>query len=187
MTLCVYTEMTSSSPLQEIQNAAQEVQRVLDSLSFPSGKGGIVEPVAIDEGNTTSKPCRVYTHGQERPEWAIHGCPGNGHRNKVILTPQLPASERPPTKQWGSKIRQNGSGFSCIHHECQQYNNIFPKKSAAQQHAKKHYPPEYRCSDCDGEWFLKTEYNYHFLIPCPKCQKLYMKTSLAAHIKNCKH
>jgi hypothetical protein len=185
--------MSSISPLQEITRVAQEVQRVLDTINFPSDEVQ-VETIPEDEEAEAQieevmvcKPCRVYTHGQERPEWAIHGCSGNGHRNKVILEPQLPDSEKPATKQWGSKIRQNGNGFSCIHEECQQYKKIFPKKSAAQQHARKHYPPEYKCSDCDGEWYLKSEYNYHFLIPCPKCQKLYMKTSLAAHIKKCNH
>ena len=174
-----------SSPLQEIINVAQEIQRELGSLPILNrGDRVIVEPVVVEEV-VSCKPCRVYTHGQEKPEWAIHGCSGNGHRNKVILTPQLPASEKP--KVWGSKIRQNGSGFSCIHPECQQYDKIFPKKQGAQQHARKHYPAEYKCQDCDGEWYLKTEYNYHFLKPCPKCQKLYMKTSLAAHIKNCNH
>jgi hypothetical protein len=176
-----------SSSLQEIRNAAQEIQRELESLPILNGNDRvIVEPLVVEEV-VSCKPCRVYTHGQEKPEWAIHGCSGNGHRNKVILTPQLPSSERPLAKQWGSKIRQNGNGFSCIHPECQQYEHIFPKKSAAQQHARKHYPPEYKCQDCNGEWYLKTEYNYHFLKPCPKCQKLYMKTSLAAHIKNCNH
>lgn len=179
-------KMSSHSSLQEIRIAAQEVQRVLGSLSFPSEKGVIVEPDVVEEV-VTCKPCRVYTHGQEKPEWAIHGCSGNGHRNKVILEPQLPDSEKPKTKQWGSKIRQNGSGFSCIHPECQQYDNIFPKKSAAQQHAKKHYPPEYKCQDCNGKWYLKTEYNQHFLIPCPHCDKLFMKGSLPGHKKNCKH
>ena len=223
-----------SSPLQEIIKTAQEIQRDLETLSLPSGKGVIVEPglnntflsvdytskasdtgeqlindaqlaaglqasldrpglpnldeaepeaVVIEDEVVTCKPCRVYTHGQEKPEWAIRGCSGNGHRNKVILLPQLPASEKPATKQWGSKIRQNEGGFSCIHPECQQYDKIFPKKSAAQQHAKKHYPPEYRCSDCDGEWYLKSEYNQHFLIPCPHCDKLFMKGSLPGHLK----
>ena len=177
-----------SSSLQEIIKVSQEIQRELGSLSILNGDDReIVEPVVVEEEVVSCKPCRVYTHGQEKPEWAIRGCTGNGHRNKVILAPQLPSSERPSAKQWGSKIRQNGSGFSCIHPECQQYDKIFPKKSAAQQHAKKHYPPEYRCSDCDGEWYLKTEYNQHFLIPCPHCDKLFMKGSLPGHKKNCKH
>ena len=81
-----YSEMVSHSPLQEIRNAAQEVQRVLGSLSFPSGKEVIVEPVVIEEGEMTCKPCPCIHHGQEKPEWAIHGCSGNGHRNKVIRT-----------------------------------------------------------------------------------------------------
>ena len=179
--------MASTSPLQEIIKVAQEIQRDLETLSFPSDGEVIVEPDVIEGEVVSCKPCRVYTHGQEKPGWAIHGCSGNGHRNKKTLKPQLPASERPKTMQWGSKIRQNGNGFSCIHPECQQYDKIFPKKSVAQQHARKHYPAEYKCQDCDGEWYLKTEYNYHFLRPCPKCQKLYMKTSLAAHIKNCNH
>tara|TARA_A200000113_G_C8719183_1_gene307753 strand:- start:92 stop:625 length:534 start_codon:yes stop_codon:yes gene_type:complete len=176
-----------TSPLQEIIKAAQDIQRDLGSLSFPSGREVIVDPVVVVEDVVSCKPCRVYTRGQEKPVWAIRGCSGNGHRNKIVLAPQIPASERPSVKQWGSKIRQNGSGFSCIHPECQQYNNVFKTKQGAQQHAKKHYPPEYRCSDCDGEWYLKTEYNQHFLIPCPHCDKLFMKGSLPGHKKNCKH
>lgn len=182
-----YSEMSSISPLQEIRKAAQEVQRVLCSLSFPSGEGAIVEPDVIEEAVVKCKPCRLYTHGQEKPEWAIHGCPKKKHRRNELLTPQLPASERPATKQWGSKIRQNGNGYSCIHPECRQYKNIFPNKQATQQHARKHYPPEYKCQDCDGEWYLKTQYNQHFLIPCPHCDKLFMKGSLPGHKKNCKH
>lgn len=179
--------MASCSPLREIIKVAQEIQRDLETLSFPSdGVEVTIEPVVVEEV-VSCKPCRVYTHGQEKPEWATHGCTGNGHHNKVVLEPQLPSSERPKGHGWGTKIRQNRGGFSCIHPECQQYNNVFKTKQGAQQHAKKHYPPEYKCQDCNGEWYLKTEYNYHFLRPCPKCQKLYMKTSLAAHAKNCNH
>ena len=129
------------------------------------------------------KPCRPYTKGAEKPSWAIHGCPGKGHKNKTILHPQLPAEERPKR---GWTVRLNGSGFSCVHPECQAYTKIYPSKQSAQQHVKKHYPPEYRCSDCEGGWYLKTEYNYHFLAPCSTCKNLFMKTSLSAHAKICK-
>ena len=229
--------MASPSPLQEIRNAAQDVQRVLDSLSFPSGKGVIVEHdltstfpsvkcsgKASDTGEqlindaqlaagmqasldrpglpnldeaepeddviegevVTCLPCGVYTMKQEKPEWAIHGCSIN-EPYKKILEPQLPASERPNGQGWDKNIRQNGSGFSCIHPECPQKDHIFPKKQGAQQHARKHYPAEYKCQDCDGEWYLKTGWAQHFWVYCPDCNKRLKKESLTAHIKNCKH
>jgi len=175
-----------SSPLQEIIKAAQEIQRELGSLSFPGEDVDTpLDPPLIVEEVTVCKPCRVYTHGQDKPEWAIHGCPNKKHRRNEILEPQLPASEKP--KVWGLKIRQNGCGFSCVHPECQQYDKIFPKKAAAQQHAKKHYPPEYKCQDCDGEWYLKTQYNQHFLVSCPECKNYFMKGSLSGHLKICKN
>jgi hypothetical protein len=229
--------MATHSPLQEIRIAAQAVQRVLGSLSFPGGKGVIVEhdllstspsvkcsskasdtgeqlindaqlaaglqasldrrglpnldeeeleADVIEEEVVTCKPCRVHTHGQEKPEWAVHGC-SPPEPYKEILEPQLPASERPEYRGWGSKIRQNGSGFSCIHPECPQKDHIFPKKQGAQQHARKHYPAEYKCQDCDGEWYLKTQWEQHFWVYCPDCNKRLKKGSLAAHAKNCNH
>lgn len=128
---------------------------------------------------TVCKPCREYTHGQEKPKWAMHGCSKKKHKYKDLLSPQLPESERP--KRWGSHIRPNGNGFSCIHPECKEYGKIYPKKQGAQQHAKKHYPPEYKCSDCDGAWYLKTQYNQHFLVPCPDCNEFFMKGSISNH------
>mgnify|MGYP001159485260 FL=1 len=140
--------------------------------------------VAVPEN--TCKPCRLYTKKNEKPSWAIHGCPdkcpGKGHKNKVILQPQLPAEKRPKR---GWPIRNNLSGFSCVHPECQDYNKVYPSKQGAQQHAKKHYPPEYKCSECDGEWYTKGEYNYHFWIPCSHCGELVKKGSQSAHEKNC--
>lgn len=127
-------------------------------------------------------PCRAYTKGNEKPSWAINGCPGKGHKNKTILQPQFPAEER-PKRSW--PVRLNGIGFSCVHPECQDYIKIYPSKQAAQQHAKKHYPPEYNCSECDGEWYTKGEYNYHFWIPCSHCGILIKKGSQSAHEKNC--
>lgn len=235
--------MVPHSPLQEIRNAAQEVQRVLGSLSFPSGKGVIVEPSlnntfpsakcmseesdkgeklindaqlaaglqasldhrglpnldeeeleanVIEKEVVTCKPCRVHTIVQEKPEWAVYGC-SLPEPYKEILEPQLPASERPNGHKWGTKLRQNGSGFSCIHPECKDYEKVFIGKTpaaaraAAQQHAKKHYPPEYRCSDCDGEWYLKTEWEKHFWVYCPDCNKRLKKGSLYNHSKTCKN
>ena len=128
---------------------------------------------------TVCKPFREYTHGQEKPKWAIHGCSKIKHKYKDHLYPQLPDSDRP--KRWGSKIRPNGKGFSCIHPECTEYHKIYPKKQGAQQHAKKHYPPEYKCSDCDGAWYLKTQYNQHFLVSCSLCNKFFMKGSISNH------
>jgi DNA-directed RNA polymerase subunit RPC12/RpoP len=177
-----------STSLQEIIKVALEIQRDLGSLSVLNGDDRvIVEPGVVEEEVASCKPCRVYTMDQEKPEWAVYGCSGKGKPTSTILEPQLPASEKPAKKQWGSKIRQNGRGFSCIHPECQQYDKIFPKKSAAQQHAKKHYPPEYRCSDCDGEWYLKTEWEQHLRISCPHCDKIVRKGSLSGHLKTCKN
>tara|TARA_Y100000389_G_scaffold201240_1_gene243437 strand:+ start:2324 stop:2863 length:540 start_codon:yes stop_codon:yes gene_type:complete len=143
------------------------------------------EPEAEPSENTC-KPCRLYTKGNEKPSWAIHGCPGKrpgkGHKNKITLQPQLPAEERPKR---GWPVRLNETGFSCVHPECQDYIKIYPSKQAAQQHAKKHYPPEYNCSECDGEWYTKGEYNYHFRIPCSHCGILIKKGSQSAHEKNC--
>lgn len=177
--------------LKEITMVAQEVQRVLGSINFPGDKVTldevIVEVEARVEEVTVCRPCRVYTHGQEKPKWAIHRCPEKKHRRNKLLEPQLPESEKPATKQWRLKIRQNGKGFSCIHPECIKYTKIFPLYPAAQQHAKEHYPPEYKCQDCNGDWYLKTQYNQHFLIPCPDCNKLFMKGSLLGHKGNCKH
>jgi len=225
-----------SSSLQAIINVAQEIQRDLGTLSFPSGKGLIVEPDlnsafpsvectgkesdmgeqlingaqlaaglqasldhrglpnfdeeleadVIEEEVVTCLPCRVHTIVQEKPEWAVHGCSIN-EPYKKILEPQLPASERPNGQGWDKNIRQNGSGFSCIHPECPQKDHIFPKKQGAQQHARKHYPAEYKCQDCDGEWYLKTGWEQHFWVYCPDCNKRLKKGSLASHMKNCKH
>ena len=118
-----------------------------------------------------------------KPAWAIHGCHGPSRKNKGIVFPQFPSSQRP--KKWGHTIRNNENGYSCIHPRCHDYDKIYPTKSAAQQHSKKHYPAEYICEDCNGSWHLKTEYNYHFLLPCPHCNKLIMKTSMSSHIKIC--
>ena len=170
--------------LQEITKIALKVQRELENLVFLGSVEPMIEPM-VEPMVEPCKPCRVYTHGQEKPDWAIHGCLGTGHRSKIILQPQLPAEEKPTTKQWTSKLRQNGTGFSCVHPECRDYNKIYKGKSAAQQHAKKHYPTEYKCSACPGEWYLKTEYNQHFMKPCPHCDKLFMKGSLSGHKKNC--
>lgn len=131
---------------------------------------------------TACTPCRIYTKGTEKPPWATHGCLGKGHRNKITLQPQLPAEARPKR---GWPVRLNGTGFSCVHPECRDYIKIYPSKQAAQQHAKKHYAPEYRCSDCEGEWYTKGEYNYHFRIPCSHCGELVKKGSQSSHEKNC--
>lgn len=144
----------------------------------------LVDEVSVEEDSQTGRatvcePCREYTHGQEKPKWAVHGCSKKKHKYKDLLSPQLPDSDRP--KRWGSKIRPNGTGFSCIHPECKEYDKVFPKKQGAQQHAKKHYPPEYKCVDCDGAWYLKTQYNQHFLVPCPLCNKFFMKGSISNH------
>ena len=163
--------------LQEITMIALKVQQEMESLVFP---GSVTEPV-VEPVEPVCKPCRVYTHGQEKPDWAIHGCRGEGHPNKIILQPQLPTEEKPTTKQWSSKLRQNGTGFSCVHPECEDYNKIYKRKSGAQQHAKKHYPAEYKCTACPGEWYLKAGYNQHFMKPCPHCDKLFMKGSLSGH------
>ena len=135
-------------------------------------------PPVIQERVVPCTPCRP-TKFVDRPAWAIHGCGGHPRKQKIIVQPQR--NKRP--RKWKDTIRTNGSGFSCIHAECADYNKIYPTIQAVQQHARKHYPPEYSCGDCGGEWYLKTEYNYHFLIPCPHCDKLFMKTSLSAHIK----
>jgi len=140
-----------------------------------------VQPV-IREMVGSCQPC-VSKKGGHKPTWAVHGCGGTRpHKNKILVQPQL--KTRP--KKWNNEIRDNCSGFSCIHPECTDYTKVYPKKQAAQQHARKHYPAEYSCS-CGGEWYLKTEYDYHFLVPCPHCDKLFMKTSLAGHIKKCIH
>jgi len=140
-----------------------------------------VQPV-IQERAISCEPC-APKKGTDKPAWAVHGCGGRRpHKNKTIVQPQL--NKRP--EKWNNKIRGNGLGFSCIHPECTDYTKVYPKKQAAQQHARKHYPAEYSCS-CGGEWYLKTEYNYHFRVPCPQCDKLFMKTSLAGHIKDCRH
>jgi hypothetical protein len=154
-------------------------------------KETVVEPKVISTEvvtmkhppTTTCAPCRIYTKGTEKPSWATHGCPGKGHQNKITLQPQLPAEARPKRGQW--PVRLNGSGFSCIHPECRDYKKIYPKKQNAQQHAKKHYPPEYRCAECEGEWYLKTEYNQHFLKSCRHCGENFMKGSIPGHEKKC--
>ena len=117
---------------------------------------------------------------EDKPTWAIRGCGGHPRKQKIIVQPQL--NKRP--KKWDNKRRKNNGGFSCIHAECADYTKVYPTIQAVQQHARKHYPPEYSCRDCGGEWYLKTEYNYHFMIPCPHCDELFMKTSLSAHIKS---
>ena len=127
-------------------------------------------------------PCKLRRPKkcEDKPTWAIHRCGGHPRKQKIIVQPQL--NKRP--KKWDNKRRKNNGGFSCIHAECADYTKVYPTIQAVQQHARKHYPPEYSCRDCGGEWYLKTEYNYHFLIPCPHCDKLFMKTSLSAHIKS---
>ena len=149
-------------------------------------KGGVIEKSNEETVCVVSPvvcpPCRAYTKGTEKPSWAIHGCPGKGHKNKTILQPQFPAEER-PKRSW--PVRLNGIGFSCVHPECLDYKKVYKNKSGAQQHAKKHYPAEYKCSDCGGEWYLKTEYNQHFLKPCRHCGKNFMKGSLPGHETNC--
>lgn len=155
-------------------------------VDIPScGQDSIKVPKVVSTENAC-KPCRIYTKKNEKPSWAIHGCPGKfsgkGHKNKITLQPQLPAEERPKR---GWPVRLNETGFSCVHPECQDYNKIYPSKQAAQQHAKKHYPAEYKCSECNGEWYTKGEYNYHFWIPCSHCGELVKKGSQSAHEKNC--
>ena len=143
-----------------------------------------IKPSSICErSEAVCKPCLTYTHGTDKPAWAVHGCGGGRpHKNKIIVQPQL--NKRP--KKWNNELRPNGPGFSCIHPECADYDKVHKTKRGAQQHARKHYPAEYTCS-CGGEWYLKTEYNLHFLDHCPHCDKLFMKTSLAGHIKKCIH
>ncbi len=48
---------------------------------------------------------------------------------------------------------------------------------------KNNYPAEYKCSECNGEWYTKGEYNYHFWIPCSHCGELVKKGSQSAHRK----
>ncbi len=131
---------------------------------------------------TICKPCkRPYTHGNEKPSWAIHGCQ-EPRKPQKKLSPQFP--ERP--KKWDLHVRENNSGYSCNHPQCKDYDVIFPKRQAAQQHAKKHFPPEYQCSGCRGEWYLKTEYNQHFKKPCHHCGIFIRYGSFPGHVKNCK-
>ena len=135
---------------------------------------------------TICEPCkRPYTHGDEKPSWAIHGCQKPSKPQKR-LSPQLPQEERPKGRKWDAHIRENDEGYSCNRPECEDYTHIFPKRQAAQQHAKKHFPPEYKCSECRGEWYLKTEYNQHFKKPCPHCGRRFKQGSLPGHVKNCK-
>jgi hypothetical protein len=160
------------------------------SSSVPRRKQILAEwsqPV-VQEQVAPCKPCRPYTKGEDKPAWAVHGCGGGSHphKNKIIVNPQFPEDQRPKNKKWGSEFRPNEGGLSCIHAECADYTKVYPTQQGVQQHARKHYPAEYSCS-CGGKWYLKTEYNYHFLMPCPHCDKLFMKTSLSAHIKKCIH
>lgn len=151
--------------------------------AVPLGRKVCAEVRKDESDASVCPPCRVYTKGAEKPSWAIHGCPGKGHKNKTTLQPQFPEDERPKRGQW--PVRLNGSGFSCIYPECRDYKKIYPSKQSAQQHAKKHYTPEYRCSDCEGGWYLKTEYNQHFLKPCRHCGEKFMMGSISGHEKKC--
>ena len=140
----------------------------------------IVDPITLLLPAQTHK--RKYTNGLIKPPWAVHGCRGSCHKNKIICQPQFPEEQRPKKNKWHAKFVSSDTGFSCIHPECVDYSKKFKTKQGAQQHARKHYPAEYSCS-CAGEWYLKTEFNQHFLKPCPTCDKLFMKGSLPGHIE----
>ena len=180
------TKTMSSSVLRRKQILAEWIKApaALASAHAAPAAPAPAAPAAPASAVTQARSCTKYTTGTNKPLWAAHGCRGGPpHKNKIVCKPQFPEDQRPKKNKWSAKFRTSGSGFSCIHPECVDYAKIFPTKQGVQQHARKHYPPEYSCS-CAGEWYLKTEYNQHFLVPCPTCDKFFMKGSLAGHIKS---
>jgi hypothetical protein len=161
--------------LQAIFNVASRIIQELDSVCIL--KEDIVPAPIFKKFNVVSRP-----DPNEKPVWTTLGC-STPRKTKSPLMPQF--TQRPDPGDWAHTYRTNLTGFSCIHTVCKDYHKVYPTKSAAQQHAKKHYPPEYVCADCSGSWFLKTEYTQHFLIACPHCSLHIRKTSLAGHLKRC--
>ena len=124
----------------------------------------IVEPVAVCKGlRMVSKQQGSLDLPVTEYRCQIIGCAPRARR-KALPQPQIPAYIR--DKKWKGRCwEKTERGYQCL--LCDKVGNY----GAIQQHAKQHFLPEYQCLDCGDAWHIKGQWQQHFQMQCPHCDK----------------